>query len=107
MSKNPALRFDSGLHVALRPGELAFDYGLDVIGPPAEMRRLNEIRPSLRDPNCSGPDPVYGIAMDVYQRADAADLRRRYLLFGVVACERVTRRRAGAQPGTHPRARAA
>jgi len=85
MSKNPALRFDSGLHVALRPGELAFDYGLDVIGPPAEMRRLNEIRPSLRDPNCSGPDPVYGIAMDVYQRADAADLRRRYLLFGVVA----------------------
>ena len=85
MSKIPALSFDSGLDVTLRPCELAFDYGPDVIGPPCEMRRLAEIRPSLRDPKCSGPDPVYGIAMDVYRRGDAAELQRRYLLFGVVA----------------------
>ncbi len=85
MKENPVSRFEPGLAVTLRPDELAFDYGADVIGPAVEMRRLDDIRPSLRDPNCSGPDPVYGIAMDVYQRADAADLQRRYLLYGVVA----------------------
>ncbi|MGC2620231.1 MAG: glucose-6-phosphate isomerase family protein [Acidobacteriaceae bacterium] len=85
MKENPVSRFEPGLAVTLRPHELAFDYGADIIGPAVEMRRFDDIRPSLRDPNCSGPDPVYGIAMDVYQRADAADLQRRYLLYGVVA----------------------
>jgi len=71
--------------VTLRDTELAFDYGKDVIGPPVELRRLQDIRSSLMDPGCSGPDPVYGIAMDVCRREDAVDLKRRYLLFGVVA----------------------
>lgn len=77
--------FDSGLDVRLRREALAFDYGPEVLGPEVELRRLDEIRRSLRDPECSGPDPVYGIAMDVCRRDDANDLRRRYLLFGVVA----------------------
>ncbi len=77
--------FDSGLDVRLHRETLAFDYGLDVQGPAAELRRLDEIRRSLRDPECGGPDPVYGIAMDVCRREDVDDLRRRYLLFGVVA----------------------
>jgi glucose-6-phosphate isomerase len=85
MSNGRAVRFDFGLPVTLRLGELAFDYGPDVIGPHAEMRRLNDIRASLRDPECDGPDPVYGIAMDVCRYADVTDLERRYLLFGVVA----------------------
>lgn len=79
------VHFDPGLNVTLRRSELAFDYGLDTIGPPAEMRRLEDIRPSLMDPASSGPDPVYGIAMDVCKRDDSEDLKRRYLLFGVVA----------------------
>lgn len=77
--------FDWGLDVKLRANELAFDYGPGVMGPEAEMRRLDAIRASLMDPECDGPDPVYGIAMDVCDRNDAADLERRYLLFGVVA----------------------
>jgi glucose-6-phosphate isomerase, archaeal len=85
MSEGRSLQFDPGLDVKTRLNELAFDYGPDVIGPPPEMRRLDSIRPSLRDPKCEGPDPVYGIAMDVCHRADAADLQQRYLLFGVVA----------------------
>lgn len=85
MSKETALHFDSGLGVTLRAGELAFDYAPEVIGPIPEMRRLDAIRASLRDPECDGPDPVYGIAMDVCRRADVEDLERRYLLFGVVA----------------------
>jgi glucose-6-phosphate isomerase len=85
MNKEMALHFDPGLDVTLRASELAFDYAPEVIGPVPEMRRLDAIRASLRDPACDGPDPVYGIAMDVCRRADAEDLERRYLLFGVVA----------------------
>lgn len=76
--------FDPGLEVRVRPRELAFDYGSGVLGPCAELRRLDAIRASLRNPRCDGPDPVYGIAMDVCRREDAEDLRRRWLLFGVV-----------------------
>lgn len=79
------MSFDAGLDVTLRSQELAFDYGPNVSGPSVEMRRLEDIRASLRDPQCVGPDPVYGIAMDVCQREDVADLQKRYLLFGVVA----------------------
>lgn len=79
------MRFDSGLDVKVRPESLTFEYGPEVIGPPAELRRLQDIRVSLSNPGCDGPDPVYGIAMDVCRQADAAELKRRYLLFGVVA----------------------
>jgi glucose-6-phosphate isomerase len=77
--------FNSGLDIQLRAGSLAFDYGQGVLGPTAEMRRLDDIRASLRDPQCSGPDPVYGIAMDVCKAGDLAELNHRFLLFGVVA----------------------
>ncbi len=83
-SAQPRIR-DFGLDVRLKSGELSFEYGPDVLGPVPEMRRLEDIRPSLMDPNCDGPDPVYGIAMDVCRREDAEELKRRYLLFGVVA----------------------
>lgn len=85
MNEERGVGFDPGLDVTLRAGELAFEYGPGVVGPAAEMRRLDEIRASLRDPRCEGPDPVYGIAMDVCRRADETDLKRRSLLFGVVA----------------------
>ena len=77
--------FDPGLPLRLHPRELSFDYGTGVVGPPSEMRKLDDIRRSLRDPQCKGPDPVYGIAMDVAYREDLDDLQHRYLLFGVVA----------------------
>ncbi|MBS1806084.1 MAG: glucose-6-phosphate isomerase [Acidobacteria bacterium] len=77
--------FDPGLKVTLHETELTFDYGSDVIGPAPVLRRLDEIRPSLLDESCEGPDPVYAIAMDVYMSEDREELKRRYLLFGVVA----------------------
>ena len=79
------MQFDPGLDITLHDSELAFDYGPGVVGPPSQMRRLADIRSSLMDPCCDGPDPVYGIAMDVYRQGDAEELRRRFLLFGVVA----------------------
>lgn len=77
--------FNSGLEIRLRADSLAFDFGQGVFGPPSEMRKLDDIRKSLRDPNCTGPDPVYGIAMDVGKTKDATELRDRFLLFGAVA----------------------
>lgn len=82
---NSARFFDFGLDVGFNPGDLSFEYGSGVVGPVPEMRRLDDIRASLMDSNCNGPDPVYGIAMDVCRREDVEELKRRYLLFGIVA----------------------
>jgi glucose-6-phosphate isomerase len=77
--------FNSGLEIRLRADSLTFEYGKGVFGPPSELRKLDDIRQSLRDRNCSGPDSVYGIAMDVGKASDAAELGKRFLLFGAVA----------------------
>lgn len=77
-------RFDSGLEIEFLQDTMDFRYGPGVFGPKPEYRSLNAIRPSLRDPNCTGPDPVYAIAMDVGLQEDLDELKRRTLLFGVV-----------------------
>lgn len=77
-------RFDPGFDIRIEPDSLGFQYGAGVFGPPPELRRLDAIRKSLRDPECSGPDPVYGIAMDVGIDGDLPALQRRSLLFGAV-----------------------
>lgn len=76
----PAAGFD------IRPttGPLGFRYGPGVFGPACERRTLDAIRPSLRDPQCSGPEIVYAIAMDVGTEDRRADLLACNLLFGVV-----------------------
>ena len=79
-------RFDPGLGIHFDPQGFRFTYDADMFGPPnAEYRRLDAIRASLHDPQCTGPDPVYAIAMDVGRSDDAAELKRRMLLYGVVA----------------------
>jgi glucose-6-phosphate isomerase len=75
---------DPGLPLSLSESCLAFEYGPGMFGPEVEMRRLDAIRPSLRDPQCDGPDPVYGIAMDIGRPCDRPILRERMLLFGAV-----------------------
>lgn len=78
------LEFDPGFEVRISHNDLAFEYGDGVFGPQAELRRLDAIRPSLLDPDCSGPDPVYGIAMDIGRKEDLPALEQRMLLFGAV-----------------------
>lgn len=75
----------TGLDVYSRIADLGFDYGPGVVGPEPEFRRLDSIRHSLLDPECTGPDPVYGIAMDVARGSDMSLLRGRMLLFGIVS----------------------
>ena len=73
-----------GVHCA---SDLRFEYDSDVFGPAPEFRHLDDIRRSLRDPHCQGPDPVYSIGMDVGRTEHLQELQRRMLLVGVVAYE--------------------
>ena len=77
-------KFDPQLGVRSHAGDLTFSYDEGVFGPQPEFRRLDQIRRSLRDPSCAGPDPVYSIVMDVGRLEHRDELTRRMLLFGVV-----------------------
>jgi glucose-6-phosphate isomerase len=94
--EDPAVSaFDPGLDVRPRRSPMGFDYGPGVFGPAPELRSLDAIRRSLRDPSCDGPDPVYAIVMDVGREEHRAELARRHLLFGVVT---YAAGRLGAEP---------
>lgn len=73
-----------GLDMAIHHYPLGFSYGEEVTGPMPEIRYLDSIRVSLRDPLCEGPEQVYAIAMDVARMQDREELQKRMLLFGVV-----------------------
>lgn len=70
------ISFDNATH--------EFAYGKGVYGPKSELRLLDDIRPSLEDPACSGPEVLYSIAMDVGRETDRDMIVERNLLFGVV-----------------------
>lgn len=89
------MSFRSGLDVLPTAVPLGFQYGGGVFGPEPELRSLDSIRRSLRDPNCDGPDPVYAIVMDVGRLEHRQGLIRRMLLFGVVT---YTAGRLGSEP---------
>ena len=76
--------FHPGFDLRVLSDPIGFTYGPGVFGPSCELRRLETIRPSLRDPHCHGPDPVYAIAMDVGTCDRKEDLILRNLLFGAV-----------------------
>lgn len=78
------VNFDAGVDVITKTDPLGFAYGPGVFGPEAEIRSLDAIRWSLLEPRCSGPDPVYAIAMDVGKEAHRSMLLERNLLFGIV-----------------------
>ena len=84
LRNSPERRFDPGLAINFDRISMDFHYGDGVFGPRPEYRKLDAIRGSLREPTCSGPDPVYSIVMDVGRVKDLEELKRRMLLFGVV-----------------------
>ena len=73
-----------GFDIQVTAQPMGFRYGPGVFGPSPELRSLDAIRKSLKDPRCQGPDPVYAIAMDVGKEAHRSELLERRLLFGVV-----------------------
>jgi glucose-6-phosphate isomerase len=78
------MNFDPKINVRPTNDPLGWEIGEGCYGPTPELRSLDAIRKSLRDPNCSGPDPVYAICMDVARHEHRAELQKRMLLFGVV-----------------------
>jgi glucose-6-phosphate isomerase len=61
---------------------LAFDEGITTA--PAQVRRLDEVRGLLRDPQCAGPDHLYTIYMDIRVPGKAEALRAQGLGYGAV-----------------------
>ncbi|WP_102401431.1 glucose-6-phosphate isomerase family protein [Haloimpatiens massiliensis] len=78
------MEFFPGFKIKPIYNPFGFIYGCGVFGPEVENRKLDDIRGSLMEPNCSGPDIVYSIAMDVGKEKDKEKMVERNLLFGVV-----------------------
>ena len=83
MSKGE-MGFDPGFALKATKDPLGFIYGERVYGPEPEVRRLDDIRSSLADPQSEGPDELYAIVMDVGNLADREEIVKRNLLFGAV-----------------------
>ena len=82
MGSNEVAKY--GIDITLMQDSLSFDYGVGVLGPAAEIRKISDIRSSLSERDAPGPEELYGIAMDVYRKEDLNLLLERDLLFGVV-----------------------
>ncbi len=78
------MSFDPGINIRIVRNPMGFRFGAGVFGPEPEYRSLDAIRPSLSNPSCVGPDPVYAIAMDVGKEEHRNELKVRMLLFGLV-----------------------
>jgi glucose-6-phosphate isomerase len=78
------VKFDPGIGVVPVREPLGFRYEPGTFGPQPETRSLDAIRPSLRDPACTGPDPSYAIVMDIGREGIQEELKRKMLLFGAV-----------------------
>lgn len=78
------MSFFPGFPISVTESPIGFVYGENVCGPEPELRTLEQIRGSLLDPHCDGPEIVYSIAMDVALKDDREDLVARNLLYGAV-----------------------
>ena len=78
------MKFNPGFDIKPLYDPLGFEYGQNVFGPIVENRSLDAIRKNLMDPDCTGPDIVYTIAMDVGRKEDQENMLKRNLLYGVV-----------------------
>ena len=76
--------FYPGFDIYPTVSPMGFEYGEGVFGPQVENRYLNDIRKSLVDPYCVGPEIVYSIAMDVGKEVHRKLLNELHLLYGVV-----------------------
>ena len=78
------MNFNPGFDILPTVDPMGFSYGSGVFGPLVENRTLDSIRMSLRNMDCSGPDPVYSIAMDVGKSEHLPILLQHHLLYGAV-----------------------
>lgn len=74
--------FNNGIGINYNFYLKEFIYAENSFGPKTEKRKLDDIRKSLKNPSCTGPDVVYSIAMDIGLKEDRKDLIDRNLLYG-------------------------
>lgn len=79
------MQFQPGFPIGMKKEGLGFVLSHDCFDKGTEIRKLDSIRESLRDPACDGPEDVYAIMMDVGLKKDRPAMEARMLLFGVVA----------------------
>ena len=101
------MEFYPGFDIEPAFSPMGFSYGKDVFGPAVENRSLDDIRKSLMDPACSGPDTVYSIAMDTGKMCHKSVLEDMHLLYGAVvyASGRLGREPVRSQGHIHNRSR--
>lgn len=80
-----ALPVPTGVDVTAEPNSLLLKFGDRIVHPEPEIRRLADVRRSLRDPHAGGPEDLYAIWMDVAHEDDVDALVAQNLLFGVVS----------------------
>ena len=78
------MQFNPGFEIWPIKNPIGFHYGENVFGPQVEKRRLDDIRRSLQNPDCEGPEIVYAIAMDVGKKVHMDLLEKLHLLYGAV-----------------------
>jgi glucose-6-phosphate isomerase len=74
----------AGYQACLAPETLTLAFGKGVTTAPATVRRLDEVRAVLEDPNAVGPEHLYTIYMDVSAPGVTDALSRRDLGYGAV-----------------------
>jgi glucose-6-phosphate isomerase len=74
----------AGFSVKLDPQALTLSFDPGTTTAPPTVRRLDEVRPLLRDPLAEGPDHLYTIYMDIRVPGSAGELRSRGLGYGAV-----------------------
>lgn len=78
------MKFDPGFEIEIIENPMGFKYGENTFGPRIENRKLNDIRASLMEPDCDGPEIVYAIAMDLGKTQHYSVLKEQHLLYGAV-----------------------
>jgi glucose-6-phosphate isomerase, archaeal len=74
----------AGMDICLDEEHLALDFGPEMLHPSGEIRRLDQVRASLEEPQATGPDHLYTIYMDIACREDMPALHAQGLLYGAV-----------------------
>ncbi|ROR22160.1 glucose-6-phosphate isomerase [Mobilisporobacter senegalensis] len=78
------MEFNPGFDIEAKESPLNFQYGDQVFGAKPELRTIDAVRKSLKNPFAKGPKVLYCISMDVGEKKDLPLMKKRNLLFGAV-----------------------
>ncbi|MDH3730611.1 MAG: hypothetical protein OES13_05765 [Acidimicrobiia bacterium] len=72
----------SGLPMRLESRDLSLTFGEGLNQPEREIRRLEDIRPMLWQPDASGPEHLYSVYMGIGRAEDDSAIRSQGLVYG-------------------------